>query len=854
MNEHSYVVLVYLVILYFRGDAVIKTEKFDVVGMTCSNCSSHVESAVKNTNGVQNVDVNLLTNSMKVSFDENATTISQIIHAVENAGYSANVKNSKSDVTEKSKKNENENILKRLIASAVFLVLLMFVSMGTMFVDIFGSNPVAQGLTEMLLLIPIVVLNKKYFISGFKSAIGLSPNMDTLIAMGATVSILFSLFQLYTLSYDVMSHTMVHATHHFYFEAAGMILTFITIGKYLESKSKRRTSDAITKLIELAPKTAIVERNGVETEISAEEVVVGDVVIVKNGMSVPCDGEIIEGFCSVDESAITGESIPSDKKIGGFLTGGTIVKSGYIKFTAKQIGTDTVLSKIISLVEDASATKAPIARLADRVAKYFVPAVVAIAIITFIIWCILGYEVSTAISFAIAVLVISCPCALGLATPTAIMVGTGKAAQNGILIKSAETLEIAGKLKTIVFDKTGTITYGRPKVTDVKVLDKISENDFINLAVSIESLSEHPLAKAVCKYSDNVKIMKADKFENKVGFGISAEIDGVKYFSGNIGFIRDVAKNIGDADKLSENFAKEGKTPLIFATKDKVIGIIAVADEIKNNTHFAIKELENLNINTVLLTGDNEFAARDIQKKSGIKTAYARVLPQDKENIVTKYKSSGKVAMIGDGINDSPALASADVGIAIGTGTDIAIEAADAVLMKDDLNDVVTTVKLSRATIKNIKENLFWAFIYNVIFIPIAAGVFFPAFGLRLDPMYATIAMSLSSICVVLNALRLKGFKNKPAKNINKNTGTTKFETIVPENRKEKIIMKKVQIDGMMCEHCKAHVTKALNNLDGVTAEVSLATGIAEVKGDVTNEAITKAVTDAGYTVVNISE
>lgn len=822
--------------------------------MTCSNCSSHVEKAVKGTNGVQSVDVSLLTNSMKVSFDENATTISQIISSVEDAGYSATLKGKQNDSVAPKKKSDNENILKRLIASAVFLALLMVVSMGTMFVDIFGSNPVAQGLTEMLLLIPIVVLNKKYFVNGFKSALGLNPNMDTLIAMGATVSILFSLYQLYALSYDVMSHAMIHSTHHFYFEAAGMILTFITIGKYLESKSKRKTSDAITKLIELAPKTAIVERNGVETEISADEVVVGDIVIVKNGMSVPCDGTIIEGFCSVDESAITGESIPSDKKVGDSLTGGTIVKSGYIKFTAKQIGTDTVLSKIISLVEDASATKAPIARLADRVAKYFVPAVVAIAIITFIVWCILGYEVSTAISFAIAVLVISCPCALGLATPTAIMVGTGKAAQNGILIKSAETLEIAGKLKTIVFDKTGTITYGRPKVTDVKILDNTNENDFIQLAVSIESLSEHPLAKAVCNYSSDTKILKADKFENKVGFGISAEIDGVKYFSGNIGYIRDVAKNIGDTDILSENFAKEGKTPLIFATKDNVIGIIAVADEIKNNAHFAINELENLNINTVLLTGDNEFAARDIQKKSGIKTAYARVLPQDKENIVTKFKSSGKVAMIGDGINDSPALASADVGIAIGTGTDIAIEAADAVLMKDDLNDVVTTVKLSRATIKNIKENLFWAFIYNVIFIPIAAGVFFPAFGLRLDPMYATIAMSLSSICVVLNALRLKGFKNKPTKNSNKITGTSEYKTIVPENRKDKIIMKKVQIDGMMCDHCKAHITKALNDIDGVTAEVSLATGIAEVKGDVSDEVIKKAIADAGYTVVNITE
>lgn len=852
MNNYSYVLLliretIKSVVNY------LKNEIFDIFGMTCSNCSSHVEKAVSSTNGVKSVNVNLLTNSMKVTFDDSITTVNEIISSVENAGYSAKVKGEQK-TEDKKLKSDEVNIKRRLIASIVFLVLLMIISMGSMVTDIFGSNPIAQGLSELLLLIPIVIINKSYFINGFKAVIGLSPNMDTLIAMGASVSIGYSLYELYALTYQTVNHSLMHSSPHFYFEAAGMILTFITIGKYLESKSKSRTSDAITKLVELAPKTALIEKDGKETEVSVEKVSVGDIIIVKNGMSIPCDGIITEGFCSVDESAITGESIPADKTTGDEVTGGTIIKSGYIKFCAKQVGSDTVLSKIITLVEDASATKAPIARLADKVAKYFVPGVVIIALITLVVWCLAGYEVGSAISFSIAVLVISCPCALGLATPTAIMVGTGKAAQNGILIKSAETLETAGKLKTIVFDKTGTITYGRPKVTDVKITCDIDENEFIKIAVSLEKMSEHPLAKAVCDNFPNIKTLNAENFENKIGSGVSAVIENRQYFSGNIDYIKSVTNNIGKANKLSENFAKSGKTPLIFADENNVLGIIAVADEIKTNANAAINELENMGINTVMLTGDNEFSARAVQEKSGIRTAYAKVLPQDKEEIVSKYKSNGKVAMVGDGINDSPALASADIGIAIGTGTDIAIEAADAVLMRDDLNDVVTTVKLSRATIKNIKENLFWAFIYNVIFIPFAAGVFYPSFGLKLDPMYGTIAMSLSSICVVLNALRLKGFKNKPSKYSNKNTGAKIFETIVPENRKEVIKLKKVLIDGMMCEHCKAHVSKALNSIEGVNAEVNLETGIAEVKGNVSNEEIINAVAEAGYTVTQITE
>lgn len=838
-----------------RGD-YLKKQIYNIAGMTCSNCSEHVNKAVKLVNGVQDVSVNLLTNSMKVTFDDLKTDDNTIMQAVSNAGYSASLSSDKASKKAVKPSINGNAILKRLVFSVVFLVLLMIVSMGSMVIDIFKSNMLAQGITELLLVIPILILNKQYFSSGVKSCMQLNPNMDTLIALGSGVSVIYSIYQLYALSYAVTSHqAMMHGSSpHFYFEAAGMILTFITIGKYLESKSKGKTTDAISQLMALAPNTALIETDNKEVEVSTDAITAGTTVIVKNGMSIPCDGTVKYGSCTVDESALTGESIPCDKITGDKVTGGTILKSGYIKFTAEKVGSETTLSKIVSLVADASATKAPIARMADTVAKFFVPAVILLSMITLLVWTLTGHDVGFSLSFAIAVLVISCPCALGLATPTAIMVATGKAAQNGILIKTAETLETAGKLNTVIFDKTGTITYGKPKVTDVKAYCEIDKNKLIQIAVSMERLSEHPLAKAVCNEFATYESLQTNNFENKIGFGISAEINGKKYFSGNTGFINDSTKDVTPCITDVENFARQGKTALIFADEEKVLGVIAVADEIKKSANKAVNELENMNIQTVMLTGDNEFSAHTIQEKAGIKTAYAKVLPQDKEAILNSYKESGKVAMIGDGINDSPALAGADVGIAIGTGTDIAIDSADAVLMKDDLNNIVTAVKLSRATIRNIKENLFWAFIYNVIFIPVAAGVFFPSFSIKLDPMYGTIAMSLSSICVVLNALRLKEFKPKPEKNRHKKTDTTEYITIVPENRKENINMKKVQIDGMMCEHCKAAVTKALNSIEGADAQVSLATGIAEVKGNVSDAAIKKAVEDAGYKIINISK
>ena len=732
-------------------------QKFNITGMMCSACQAHVENAVNQLDGIKSVNVNLLTNTMDTCYDENILNNKRIISAVKKAGYSAKEFSRNNDYNEDSSKTKRQ-----LILSIVFLIPLMFVSMGHMIgVHIsFFENMSVFGIAQMILLVPILIFNRKYFINGFKSLFKLNPNMDALIALGAGVSVAYSLYNFIIATIqglDVMQAESLGI--HYYFESAGMILTFITIGKFLESKSKSKTSSAISRLIKLTPKKALIEKNGEEIEVDTSSVKAGDIVICKNGLSIPVDGRIIEGNCSVDESAITGESIPVDKNIGDSVTGGTVVTSGYVKIESVNTGEDTTLSKIIKLVEDATTSKAPISRIADKVAAVFVPAVIGIAIVTTVIWLLVGAELGKAISFGIAVLVISCPCALGLATPTAIMVGTGKAAQYGILIKSAQALETTGKVKTVVLDKTGTITKGEPTVTDV--LPYIEEAEFLKTAYALENNSEHPLATAVVDYAKNngAELTKAERFKSHTGFGISAEIDGVTYYSGNYRYIESVGINF-DNNSISELYSS-GKTPLIFADNKKVIGVIAVADTIKETSAKAVEQLKTQDIEPVMLTGDNKQTASYIQKSAGIKTAYAQVMPEQKEEVVVKYKADGNVAMVGDGINDSPALVSADVGIAIGAGTDIAIDSADIVLMKSDLLDVVTTVQLSKAVLRNIKENLFWAFIYNVICIPLAAGAFYSLLGWQLQPMFGTIAMSLSSICVVSNALRLRGFKPK---------------------------------------------------------------------------------------------
>ena len=821
----------------------MKNEKFSITGMSCSACSAAVTRAVSKLDGVENVNVNLLTNSMETEYDETKTNSKKIISAVKKAGYGAKLYS----FDEESYNKDSDSVKKRLILSIVFLNPLMFVAMSHMFgIHIsFLENTIIQGALEILFLIPILILNRKYFIGGFKSLFKLHPNMDALIALGAGISVLYSLY-IYIIcsinNFDVMTASANGL--HFYFESAGMILAFITVGKYLESKSKSKTSSAISKLIKLTPKTAIVLKDGEEIEINTDEIKSGDIVICKNGLSVPIDGEIISGNCSINESAITGESIPVDKNIGDEVIGGTVVTSGYIKVKAVNTGENTTLSKIIKLVEDATTSKAPIARIADKVAGVFVPSVIGIALITSIIWLIAGADVGKAISFGIAVLVISCPCALGLATPTAIMVGTGKAAGFGILIKSATALETSDKIKNVILDKTGTITKGSPTVTDVI---EYSDN-FLKIAYSIENNSEHPLAKAVVKYAkdNDVNLIEATDFKSHTGSGVSAVIDNKTYYSGNYSFIESLGINF-DNNSIIELY-NSGKTPLLFADDKEVIGIIAVADTIKETSKEAIEELKALDVNSIMLTGDNKQTANSIQQKAGIKTAYAQVLPQQKEQIIRKYKKEGIAAMVGDGINDSPALVTADVGIAIGAGTDIAIDSADIVLMKSDLLDVVTLIELSRAVIRNIKENLFWAFIYNIICIPLAAGAFYNLLGWQLEPMFGTIAMSLSSICVVTNALRLRGFKPKHIKR--GESEHINYETIIPDT--DDLDSKTVHIEGMMCEHCVARVQKALESISDKPVTVSLNDNNAKVDNTLDDKLIKETIKNAGYKVTNI--
>ena len=825
------------------------TEKFNVTGMTCSACSAHVEKSVKKLNGVKSVNVNLLQNNMHVDFDETAVSVDDIINAVVSGGYGASVAGKEQEKKDNKIDNEISNMKFRLIVSLVCLVPLMYISMGHMwgwpFLNVFhgAENGITFALTQMLLTLPIMYVNRKYYITGFKTLFHGAPNMDSLIAIGSGAAFVYGIIAIYCIGYG-LGHGNKEFAHSYmmnlYFESAAMILALITLGKFLESRAKGKTSQAIEKLIDLSPKTAVVIRDGKEVTVGVDDVQIGEIVVVKAGQSVPLDGVIVEGNGAIDESAITGESIAVEKNVGDKVIGATINKSGYFKFKVEKIGEDTALSQIIHLVEEASASKAPIAKLADKVSGIFVPVVISIAVITIIVWLLLGKGVSFALSMGISVLVISCPCALGLATPTAIMVGTGKGAQYGILTKSAESLETAHQVDTVVLDKTGTITEGKPSVTDIAPVG-ISDKELLQIAASIEYLSEHPLAKAIVEKADGLEFSDVADFEQIVGQGVKGNVDGKKVLAGNYKMMRE--NNIEVSE--DEIFANDGKTSLYFAVDNKFVGIIAVADTIKETSRQAIEDMRNMGLDVIMLTGDNAVTANAIKNKLPLSSAVAEVLPSDKEEEVRKLQQSGhKVAMVGDGINDAPALTRADVGIAIGAGTDIAIESADIVLMKSDLQDVVTSIELSHSVIKNIKENLFWAFFYNALGIPIAAGVLYGIAGLKLNPMIAALAMSFSSVFVVSNALRLRFFKPK----------CNNIKTV--KNEKENITMTKtIKINGMMCSHCTGRVGEVLNAIDGVSAEVSLDNGgqaVVTLAKDVSDDVLKKAVVDAGYEVVGI--
>ncbi len=845
-------------------------QKFDVTGMTCSACSAHVEKSVGKLEGIRTVNVNLLQNSMVVEYDETALHTEDIIKAVESGGYGASLQgaNASSTAAEPPKNVALEEMAvmkKRLISSFCFLIPLFYISMGHMMgaplpaILLGHENMMIFALTQLLLATPVLIINKKFFVVGFKALWNRAPNMDSLVALGAAASYLYSLFAIYAMAYH-MGRGDLEMAHHYgmelYLEGAAMILTLITVGKYMETRSKGKTSEAISKLMDLAPKMATVLRGGVEQEIPIEQVIVGDIILVRPGQSIPVDGKLIEGFSAVDESAITGESIPVDKQVGDTVIGATVNKNGFFKMEATRVGNDTTLSQIITLVEEAGASKAPIAKLADTVSGIFVPVVITIAIIATVVWMLLGQPFSFALSIGIAVLVISCPCALGLATPTAIMVGTGKGAEYGILVKSAESLEIAHKIDTVVLDKTGTLTEGHPVVTDVLPAPGVLRNPFLRMAASLETLSEHPLAEAVVSYAKEkeISLNDAENLSATAGQGIEADVNGKHILGGNLKMMQERSIDLKGFAEKAEALAEEGKTPLFFAEGEKLLGVLGLADTLKPTSKNAVDAFHQMGIDVVMLTGDNKRTANAIADKLGIR-AIAEVLPQDKEMEVRRLQERGKkVAMIGDGINDAPALTRADVGIAIGAGTDVAMESADIVLMKSDLLDAVTAVQLSHATIKNIKQNLFWAFFYNVCGIPLAAGVFYPVLGWKLNPMFAAAAMSFSSAFVVSNALRLKLFKPthqercaaKAVKDIEENNNVS---------NKEEIKMKKVlKIEGMMCNHCTGRVDKALNEMDGVSATVSLEGKCAEVEltKDISDEELVKVVTDAGYEVVDI--
>ena len=861
---------------------ILRKEQFDITGMTCSACSARVEKSVAKLPGIQEVSVNLLKNSMVASYDEAALDTGQIIQAVEKAGYGAIPKAGQSKPAAErtaasvpagkpavsTAQAEYAQMKRRLLLSAVFTIPLFYISMGHMMGwplpgGLLGmENAITFAFTQFLLLIPVVFVNAKYYRMGFKTLFHGSPNMDSLIAIGSGAAIVYGIYAIFKIGIG-FGHGDMETVHSFmmdlYFESAGMILTLITLGKTLEARAKGKTSDAITKLMNLAPKTATVERNGVEQQIPVEQVQQGETLIVKAGESVPVDGVVLEGFSSVDESALTGESIPVEKHVGDTVIGATINKTGYFKMRATKVGDDTTLAQIVRLVDEATSSKAPIAKLADKVAGVFVPTVIGIALVSAVVWLALGYGIEFALSIGISVLVISCPCALGLATPTAIMVGTGKGATNGILIKSAEALETAHNIDSVVLDKTGTITQGKPVVTDILCGAGTDRLGLLQTAASLEKLSEHPLADAITAEVEKAKLplSPVEDFQQIPGRGIMGRVNGEICLAGNRRMMD--AHNItgGEVLRSGEALAAEGKTPLFFARAGKLMGVIAVADVVKPTSAQAIRELSGLGMEVVMLTGDNAKTAQAIQRQVGVDRVVAEVFPQDKEKEIRRLQENGKkVAMVGDGINDAPALARADVGIAIGAGTDVAIESADIVLMKSDLLDVSTAIQLSKAVIRNIKQNLFWAFIYNIIGIPIAAGVFFLSFGWKLNPMLGAFAMSFSSVFVVSNALRLRWFRAKHDAFPESRQAEVNMENIYQKGvfqSMEKVLF----IEGMVCGNCVKHVHKALTELAGVQeAAVELESKTATVRLDssVSDDALKAAVEDAGYTLVSIQE
>lgn len=858
-------------------------KQYTVTGMSCVACSARVEKAVSKVDGVTSCSVSLLTNSMGV---EGSATDAQIVEAVEQAGYGASPKGTATESDNDKANNsleqlkaaqdalvdrETPKLRNRLIASLIFLVVLMYFSMGHMMwgwplPEFFNGNHVAMGLLQLLLTVAVMVINQKFFISGFKGLIHGAPNMDTLVALGSAASFGYSVYALFAMTAAQVNGDMdavMSYMHEFYFESAAMILALITVGKMLEAHSKGKTTDALKSLMQLAPKTATVVRNGVEQEISVDAVKKGDIFVVRPGENIPVDGEIIDGTTAVNESALTGESIPVDKQPKDAVSAATVNQSGFIKCRATRVGEDTTLSQIIQMVSDAAATKAPIAKIADRVSGVFVPAVITIAIITIIAWLIAGETVGFALARGISVLVISCPCALGLATPVAIMVGNGKGAKSGILFKTAASLEATGRTQIVALDKTGTITSGEPKVTDIVPDETFFEETGNNagkllaIAASVEAKSEHPLAKAIMERAktDEIAVAEVTDFSAVVGNGLTAILAGKMIKAGNLAFVSKFVKVSDDMRTKAVEFSKEGKTPLFFAADDRLCGIIAVADTIKEDSPEAVRQLKNMGIRVVMLTGDNEQTANAIGKQAGVDEVIAGVLPDGKEAVIRKLKKQGRVAMVGDGINDAPALTRADMGIAIGAGSDVAIDAADVVLMKSRLIDVPAAVRLSRATLTNIHENLFWAFFYNVIGIPLAAGLWYPLLGWKLNPMFGAAAMSLSSFCVVTNALRLNLCRVYDPKHDRKATPDRKNKTNKPNESEEKSMTKTMNIEGMMCGHCEARVKKALEALDAVSeAAVSHESGTAVVtlSSDISDEKLKETVEAEDYKVTSI--
>lgn len=830
--------------------------QYSVSGMSCAACAARVEKAVTGVDGVTSCAVNLLTNSMGV---EGAASPEKIIEAVRGAGYGAALKDStkapsKSD-NEVLKDTETPKLKKRLIASLMFLIVLMYISMGHMMwgwplPSFLARNHIAMGLLQLLLTAIIMVINQKFFISGFKGLLHRSPNMDTLVALGAGAAFIYSTYALFAMTDAQLkgdTAAVMRYMHEFYFESAAMILTLITVGKMLEARSKGKTTDALKGLMNLAPKTAVVITDGVETEVPVENIQKGDIFVVRPGGSIPVDGIILEGTTAVDESALTGESIPADKTVGDKVSAATINQSGYIKCEATRVGEDTTLSQIIKTVSDAAATKAPIAKAADSVSGVFVPVVTAIAVMTVVVWLLVGQGFGFALARGISVLVISCPCALGLATPVAIMVGNGVGAKNGILFKTAESLEQTGKARIAVLDKTGTITMGKPEVTDIIPAEDITENELLTAAFSLEFQSEHPLAKAITAKGEEMGIQRfpVTDFEALTGNGLYAKLENDEIYGGSLKFIKEKAKVPSIIQKNAEDKADEGKTPLLFCKNGKLLGVIAVADVIKEDSPKAIKELQNMGLRVVMLTGDNEKTARAIGRAAGVDEVIAGVLPDGKEKVIRQLKQQGKVIMVGDGINDAPALTSADMGFAIGAGTDIAIDAADVVLMNSRLSDVPAAVRLSRAALRNIHENLFWAFFYNAVGIPLAAGALIPIFGLQLNPMFAAAAMSLSSVCVVTNALRLN------FKDIHNSKHDKKIKSKIKEKKPMEITMK---IEGMMCPHCEASVKKALEGVAEVREAIvnhKDGTAIVTLDADAAPVTLKKAVEEQGYKVID---